>query len=59
MDFLEVIQRNVENSVLVCLKVIDVYSQAVFTMETCPGKTTLEHVVTPFVKVNLSSNFLT
>ena len=61
MEFLEVVKRNVENSVLVCLKVLDVYFPAVFTMEKCLGMTTLDHVVTPFVKVNLrlSLYFLT
>ena len=37
MDFLEVIKRNAENSVLVCLKVLDVYFPAVFTLEKCLG----------------------
>ena len=46
MDFLEAIKRNVENSVLVFLKVLDVYFAAVFTMEKCLGMTTLDHVIT-------------
>ena len=52
MDFLDVIKSNVENSVLVCLKVVDVYFPAVFTLEKCLGMTTLDHVITvpPFVK---------
>ena len=56
MDFLDVIKSNVENSVLVCLKVVDVYFPAVFTLEKCLGMTTLDHVITvpSFVKVNLS-----
>ena len=55
MDFLEANKTNVENSVLVCFKVLDVYFPAVFT-EKCLGMTTLDHVVTvpSFVKVNLS-----
>ena len=56
MDFLEVIKRNVENSVLVCLKVLDVHFPAVLTLEKCLGMTTLDHVITvpSFLKVNLS-----
>ena len=56
MDFLDVIKSNVESSVLVCLKVVDVYFPAVFTLEKCLGMTTLDHVITvpSFVKVNLS-----
>ena len=56
MDFLDVVKSNVENSVLVCLKVVDVYFPAVFTLEKCLGMTTLDHVITvpSFVKVNLS-----
>ena len=56
MDFLDIIKSNVENSVLVCFKVLDVYFPAVFTLEKCLGMTTLDHVITgqPFVKVNLS-----
>ena len=56
MDFLEVIKRNAENSVLVCLKVLDVYFPAVFMVEKCLGMTTLDHVITvpSFLKVNLS-----
>ena len=56
MDFLEVIKRNAENSVLVCLKVLDVYFPAVFTLEKCLGMTKLDHVITvpSFLKVNLS-----
>ena len=56
MAFLEVIKRNAESSVLVCLKVLDVYFPAVFMVEKCLGMTTLDHVITvqPFVKVNLS-----
>jgi len=46
MDFLEGIKRNVENSVLVCLKVLDVYFPAVLTMEKCLRMTTLDHVIT-------------
>ena len=33
MDFLEANKTNVENSVLVCFKVLDVYFPAVSTME--------------------------
>ena len=56
MDFLEVIKRNAENSVLVCLKVLDVHFPAVLTLEKCLGMTTLDHVITvpSFWKVNLS-----
>ena len=56
MDFLEVIKRNVESSVLVCLKVLDVHFPAVLTLEKCLGMTTLDHVITvpSFLKVNLS-----
>ena len=56
MDFLEANKANVENSVLVCFKVLDAYFPAVLTMEKCLGMTTLDHVVTvpSFVKVNLS-----
>ena len=56
MDFLEVIKRNAENSVLVCLKVLDVHFPAVLTLEKCLGMTTLDHVITvpSFLKVNLS-----
>ena len=56
MDFLDVVKSNVKNSVLVCLKVVDVYFSAVFTLEKCLGMTTLDHVITvpSFVKVNLS-----
>ena len=56
MDFLDVVKSNVKNSVLVCLKVVDVYFPAVFTLEKCLGMTTLDHVITvpSFVKVNLS-----
>ena len=56
MDFLDVIKSNVENSVLVCLKVVDVYFPTVFTLEKCLGMTTLDHVITvpSFLKVNLS-----
>ena len=56
MDFLDVIKSNVENSVLVCLKVLDVYFPAVFTLEKCLGMTKLDHVITvpSFLKVNLS-----
>ena len=46
MDFLEVIKRNVENSVLVCLKDLDVHFPAVLTLEKCLGMTTLHHVIT-------------
>ena len=46
MDFLEAKKTNVENSVLVCFKVLDVYFPAVFTTEKCLGMTTLDHVVT-------------
>ena len=55
MDFLEVIKRNAENSVLVCLKVLDVHFPAVLTLEKCLGMTTLDHVITvpSFLKVNL------
>ena len=56
MDFLEVIKRNAENSVLVCLKVLDVHFPAVLTLDKCLGMTTLDHVITvpSFLKVNLS-----
>ena len=56
MDFLEVIKRNAENSVLVCLKVLGVHFPAVLTLEKCLGMTTLDHVITvpSFLKVNLS-----
>ena len=57
MDFLEVIERNAENSVLLCLKVLDVYFPAVFTLEKCLGMTTVDHVISTvpsFLKVNLS-----
>ena len=56
MDFLEVIKRNAENSVLVCLKVLDVHFPAVLTLEKCLGMTTLDHVITvpSFLKVNRS-----
>ena len=56
MDFLDVIKSNVENSVLICLKVLDVYFSAVFTLEKCLGMTKLDHVITvpSFLKVNLS-----
>ena len=56
MDFPEAIKTNAENSALVCLKVLDVYFPAVFTLEKCLGMTTLDHVITvpSFVKVNLS-----
>ena len=59
MDFLDVIKSNVENSVLVCLKVLDVYFPAVFTLEKCLGMTKLDHVITvpSFLKVNLSLSF--
>ena len=56
MDFLEVIKRNVENSVLVCLKDLDVHFPAVLTLEKCLGMSKLDHVITvpSFLKVNLS-----
>ena len=56
MDFLEVIKTNAENSVLVCLKVLDVHFPAVLTLEKCLGMTPLDHVITvpSFLKVNLS-----
>ena len=56
MDFLEVIKRIVENSVLVCLKDLDVHFPAVLTLEKCLGMSTLDHVITvpSFLKVNLS-----
>ena len=56
MDFLEVIKRNAENSVLVCLKVLDVHFPAVLTLEKCLGMSTLDHMITvpSFLKVNLS-----
>ena len=43
---LEVIKRNAENGVLVCLKVLDVYFPAVFMVEKCLGMTTSDHVIT-------------
>ena len=60
MDFLDVVKSNVKNSVLVCLKVVDVYFPAVFTLEKCLGMTTLDHVITvpSFVKVNLSLSYI-
>ena len=56
MDFLEVIKRIVENSVLVCLKDLDVHFPAVLTLEKCLGMSTLDHVITvpSFLKVSLS-----
>ena len=45
--FLEAIKRNVENSVLVCFKVLDVYFPAVFMVGkkvSTLGMTTLDHV---------------
>ena len=47
--FLEAIKRKVENSVLVCLKVLDVYFPAVFVVGkkvSTLGMTTLDHVIT-------------
>ena len=56
MDFPEAIKTNAENSALVCLKVLDVYFPAVFTLEKCLGMTSLDHVITvpSFLKVNVS-----
>ena len=59
MDFPEAIKTNAENSALVCLKVLDVYFPAVFTLGKCLGMTTLDHAdhvinVPSFLKVNLS-----
>ena len=59
MDFLEAIKRNVENRVLVCFKVPDVYFPAVFVVGkkvSTLGMTTFDHVITvrSFLKVNLS-----
>ena len=45
MDFLEAIKSNVENLVLVCLKVVDVYFPAVFMVGkkvSTLGMTTLD-----------------
>ena len=39
MAFLEAILSNVENGVLVCLKVLDMYLPAVFVVEKCQGMT--------------------
>ena len=59
MDFLDVIKSNVESSVLVCLKVVDVYFPAVFTLEKCLGMTTLDHVITvPFFEGKSELNFI-
>ena len=59
MDFLEVIKRNVENSVLVCLKYLDVHFPAVLTLEKCLGMTTLDHVITvPFFEGKSELNFI-
>ena len=46
MAFLEAILRNVENGVLVCLKVLDMYLPAVFVVEKCQGMTKSDHVIT-------------
>ena len=49
MDFLEAIKRSVENRVLVCFKVPDVYFPAVFMVGkkvSTLGMTTLDHVIT-------------
>ena len=46
MAFLEEILRNVENSVLVCLKILDMYLPAVFMVEKCQGMTKSDHVIT-------------
>ena len=59
VDFLEAIKRNVENGVLVCFKVLDVYFPVVFMVGkkvSTLGMTTLDHVITvpSFLKVNLS-----
>ena len=59
MDFLDVVKSNVKNSVLVCLKVVDVYFPAVFTLEKCLGMTTLDHVITvPFFEGKSELNFI-
>ena len=45
LDFLEAIKRNVENRVLVCFKVLDVYFPAVFMVGkkvSALGMTTLD-----------------
>ena len=59
VDFLEAIKRNVENGVLVCFKVLDVYFPVVFMVGkkvSTIGMTTLDQVITvpSFLKVNLS-----
>ena len=63
MDFLEAIKRNVENRVLVCFKVLDVYFPAVFMVGkkvSTLGMVRNDHVgprnntVPSFLKVNLS-----
>ena len=49
MDFLEAIKRKVENRVLVCFKVLDVYFPAVFMVGkkvSALAMTTLDHVIT-------------
>ena len=49
LDFLEAIKRNVENRVLVCFKVLDVYFPAVFMVGkkvSALAMTTLDHVIT-------------
>ena len=53
MEFLESIKSNVENSVLVCLKVLDVYFAAVFSMEKCLEMTASDLVITAASFVNL------
>ena len=44
MTFLEAILRNVENGVLVCLKVLDMYLPAVSVVEKCQGMTKSDHI---------------
>ena len=46
MAFLEAVLRNVENSVLVCLNVLDMYLPAVFMVKKCQGMTKSDHVIT-------------
>ena len=63
MDFQEEIKRNVENRVLVCFQVLDVYFPAVFMVGKkgmTLGMNTLDHVITvpSFFKVNLSFKFI-
>ena len=63
IEFLEAIKRKVENSVIVCFKLLGVYFPAVFMVGkrvSTLGMTTLDHVSTvpSFLKVNLSFKFI-